>query len=80
MSSGTAFFVAPGVLVTNHHVVKECGNDIQVRYPDQASYKATISGLDETNDLVLLRLSSFIPVKAVTLPDVKFPLEDKREE
>lgn len=53
-SSGTAFFVAPNLLVTNSHVVKECKNDIQVRYPDRKWYTATISGQDETNDLALL--------------------------
>ena len=25
-SSGTAFVVAPGLLVTNHHVVDDCGS------------------------------------------------------
>ena len=49
------FFVAPTLLLTNDHVVKECTGPIQVRYPDQASHPATISGLDETNDLALLR-------------------------
>lgn len=52
---GTAFFVAPNLLLTNNHVVKECTGPIQVRYPDHASYPATISGLDETNDLAMLR-------------------------
>ena len=52
---GTAFFVAPNLLVTNDHVVKKCGNDIQVRYPEQASHSAIISARDETNDLALLR-------------------------
>ena len=54
-SSGTAFFIAPNLLVTNNHVVKVCKNDIQVRYPDRRWFTATISGQDETNDLALLR-------------------------
>jgi S1-C subfamily serine protease len=52
--SGTAFFVAPNILVTNNHVVKECRSGIQVRYPDRRWYTATMSGQDETNDLALL--------------------------
>jgi serine protease Do len=52
--SGTAFFVAPHVLVTANHVVKECRSPIQVRYPEQPSHTATISGQDETNDLAVL--------------------------
>ena len=53
--SGTAFFVAPNLLLTNNHVVKDCGRNIQVRYPERTSYPATISGQDDTNDLALLR-------------------------
>jgi S1-C subfamily serine protease len=53
-SSGTAFFVAPNVLVTNNHMVKECGQDIRVRYPNGDWRAATVSGRDDTNDLALL--------------------------
>ena len=53
-SSGTAFFVAPNLLVTANHVVTGCGNDIQVRFPDRRPYAATIAGQDNTNDLALL--------------------------
>jgi S1-C subfamily serine protease len=53
-SSGTAFFIAPNRLVTSNHVVKECRNEIQVRYPDRRWYTATMSGQDEANDLALL--------------------------
>ena len=56
-SSGTAFFVAPNVLLTNYHVVRGCGGRVQARYPDGPSYPASVSGLDETNDLALLRTS-----------------------
>jgi serine protease Do len=51
---GTGFFIAPNLLLTNNHVVRECKGPIQVRYPDRASYPATISGQDSTNDLALL--------------------------
>jgi serine protease Do len=53
--SGTGFFVTPNQLLTNNHVVKECKRPIQVRYPEQTSYKASISGQDDTNDLAILR-------------------------
>jgi serine protease Do len=53
-SSGTAFFVAPNLLLTNNHVVRECNGPIHVRYPDRPSYPAAIFGLDDTNDLALL--------------------------
>jgi len=52
--SGTGFFVAPNRVVTNNHVVRGCTKAIQVRYPERASYTATLSGQDYTNDLALL--------------------------
>src|SRR5262245_9499023 len=52
--SGTGFFVAQNRVVTNNNVVSGCTKAIQVRYPDGRSYTATISGQDDTNDLVLL--------------------------
>jgi len=52
--TGTGFFVAANRVVTNNHVVSGCTKAIQVRYPDRASYTATISGQDFTNDLALL--------------------------
>jgi S1-C subfamily serine protease len=53
--SGTGFFVAPNILITNNHVVRACTKPIQVRYPERASDAATIFGQDSTNDLALLR-------------------------
>jgi S1-C subfamily serine protease len=52
--SGTGFFVAPNLFMTNKHVVAGCST-IDVRYPDQTPHKATIAGQDSTNDLALLR-------------------------
>jgi S1-C subfamily serine protease len=52
--SGTAFFVATNLLLTNNHVVKGCTGPIQARYPDQPSHPAVIFGLDAANDLALL--------------------------
>jgi S1-C subfamily serine protease len=52
--SGTGFFVAPNLFMTNKHVVAGCST-IDVRYPDQTPHTATIAGQDSTNDLALLR-------------------------
>lgn len=55
-SSGTGFFVAPTYVLTNNHVINDCGrNPIQVSYPDRRPERAFISGRDETNDLALLK-------------------------
>ncbi len=54
LSFGTAFFVAPNLLLTNNHVVRECKVPIKVRYPDRPWHPAELSGFDETNDLALL--------------------------
>ena len=55
-SEGTGFFVASQHVLTNNHVIKNCGrNPIWVSYPDRRPERAFISGQDETNDLALLR-------------------------
>jgi serine protease Do len=53
--SGTAFYISPNLLLTNNHVIKDCGRNLQVRYPERTSYTATISSQDDTNDLALIR-------------------------
>ena len=53
-SSGTAFVVAPGLLVTNHHVIEDCG-DIEIIAPD-GKRPATIVDSVEQIDLALLRV------------------------
>ena len=53
--SGTGFFVASNLVVTNNHVVNECKQPVQTRYAERVSYRATVSGQDNTNDLALLR-------------------------
>ena len=55
-SSGTGFFVAPQHVLTNNHVIKDCGvNPILVSYPDRRPERAYISGQDDVNDLALLK-------------------------
>jgi serine protease Do len=67
--SGTAFFVAPNLLLTNNHVVKECRNTIQVQYPEQTRYTAAITGQDDTNDLALLRTN----MSSLAVASFRFP-------
>ena len=54
-SSGTGFFVADGYVLTNYHVIKDCTRRISVAYPNQKPEDAYSSGIDEINDLALLR-------------------------
>lgn len=53
--SGTGFFVAPGgVVLTNHHVVRQCAG-VTVDSAAGNSGKAQVSALDEARDLALLK-------------------------
>jgi serine protease Do len=56
-SSGTGFFVADNYILTNWHVIKGCQSQPQVKYPDYKSEEAFTAGVDEVNDLVLLKTS-----------------------
>ena len=42
-------------MLTSDHVVRDCREEIRVRYPNQDWHRASVSGRDETNDLALLR-------------------------
>jgi S1-C subfamily serine protease len=53
--SGTGFFVAPKHVVTNNHVIKDCGSmPIVISYPERRAERAFILAQDDTNDLALL--------------------------
>src|SRR5262249_11721741 len=54
-SFGTGFFVAPKFVITNDHVIKDCKEEIWVKYPGFREEKAYVSGRDVTNDVVLLK-------------------------
>jgi S1-C subfamily serine protease len=55
VSTGTGFFIShDGSLITNAHVVENCGT-LRVRTSDGTFRSATIVSRDATNDLALLR-------------------------
>jgi len=55
-SSGTGFFVAARRILTNNHVIKDCGKmPIVVSYPGRRPERADAVARDEANDLALLR-------------------------
>jgi serine protease Do len=55
-SSGTGFFVAPRKILTNNHVIKNCGTmPIMVSYPNSRPERASAGAQDDTNDLALLQ-------------------------
>jgi formylglycine-generating enzyme required for sulfatase activity len=55
VSSGTAFAVAPGLLITNHHVIEGCGS-VDIISPDGRRSGATVDA-DAQIDLALLRVT-----------------------
>ena len=64
-STGTAFAVAVGYLVTSHHVVADCGLITVWRSEEGRAYPVTVVARDEVRDLALLRVE--LP------PDVELP-------
>ncbi len=58
IGGGTAFFVsADGILMTNKHVVSDASADYTVFLNDGRQLKATVLGLDPSNDIALLKVS-----------------------
>jgi S1-C subfamily serine protease len=53
VSSGTGFVVAPGRLLTNHHVAREC-TEMRVRTSTGAELTARVTATDQQRDLTLL--------------------------
>ena len=72
ISTGTAFFVAPGgYLVTNYHVIRQASR-IQIRLADdQDLVDAELVRSDEENDLALLRVDADgAPLPVAETPDL----------
>jgi S1-C subfamily serine protease len=61
-SSGSGFFVSPGLVVTNQHVAGEC-ETLTIRQGDSAS-PAQLVASTERNDLALLRVEGRLGIPA----------------
>jgi len=56
--TGTAFFIdKKGHLITNYHVIADCGNRLRVLF-ENVEKKAKIIGIDKTLDLALIKINS----------------------
>ncbi|KPK52826.1 MAG: hypothetical protein AMS22_08375 [Thiotrichales bacterium SG8_50] len=55
-SNGTGVLIAPNLIVTNHHVIRDGTGKVQVMFPDWTLYDATIVKADKRWDLALLRI------------------------
>jgi len=56
---GSGFFVAPGYVLTNYHVVEQAASaTVTVHSPAEAIYPATIALYEAGNDLAVLRVQS----------------------
>jgi putative serine protease PepD len=69
--SGTGFVVdADGTLVTNAHVVGDASS-VQVHFSDERTATATVSGVDTSSDLAVLRVDTADtgPLRALELAD-----------
>ena len=62
-SSGSGFFVAPGVVITNKHVVRGCST-LRIRGDSGLTFKADVSIADPTVDLALLHTDGVAPAIA----------------
>lgn len=54
---GTGFFIGPGLIVTNHHVIDEAQNVTVVLEANQRSYPAVVVAHTEVPDIALLRIA-----------------------
>jgi uncharacterized protein len=59
-SSGSGFFVAPGIVLTNKHVVRGCST-LRVRADSGRTFRADVSIADPTVDLALLNVDGRAP-------------------
>jgi putative serine protease PepD len=67
--SGTGFVVdANGTIVTNAHVVGNAST-VQVQFADDETAQATVSGVDTSSDLALVKVNTSRTLKALSLAD-----------
>ena len=70
--SGTGFFISTdGYILTNYHVIEDAytsNNKINVLTHDGTSYNATVVGIEESNDLAVLKIDAS-NTNAVTFGD-----------
>ena len=68
LSMGSGFFVAPGYIVTNAHVIAD-GQSVLVVLADARQYEAELVGFSSTEDLALLKLVDVTGLPTAQLGD-----------
>jgi S1-C subfamily serine protease len=64
---GSGFFVAPGYVLTNYHVVEQAASaTVTMHSPSEAIYPATLALYDAASDLAVLKVHS--PTRSDVLP------------
>jgi putative serine protease PepD len=67
--SGTGFVVdSGGTIVTNAHVVANA-TDVEVEFADDETARASVTGVDASSDLAVLKVDTNRPLKALELAD-----------
>jgi len=57
-SSGSGFLAdARGLIVTNSHVIKECGDNLRVKFSPGKVVEATVVARDRENDVAIIRVN-----------------------
>jgi serine protease Do len=72
-STGSGFLIdEAGNVVTNHHVVTECGADLQIQFATGLARPAVLVGADPLTDLAVVRAGGPLPspLSVRTLPPV----------
>ena len=67
--SGTGFVVdSDGTVVTNAHVVGS-SSTVEVEFADDETARASVTGVDQSSDLAVLKVDTNRPLKALQLAD-----------
>ena len=68
--TGSGWFIAPGVIVTNHHVIDGDAPSVKVRLRGGRLVPAEIVGADSSTDLAVLRcdVTDIAPIEVRTAP------------